>query len=269
VRLRQSGVTFDLCIVMIDYDRIAAEYAQHRQIHPVVLERLLGGLQPTAEVLEVGCGSGNYIVTIRDLVGCSCWGIDPSKEMLSRAAARSDQVHFLRGSGEALDLPCNCFDLVFSVDVIHHVSDRRQFFREAWGVMRQGGKVCTVTDSEWVIWHRQPLSEYFPETVAADLARYPPIGELREAMQEAGFAEIAEETVESRYWVSDIGPYRTKSFSCLQLVPEAAFRRGIERMEQDLLAGPILCVPRYVLIWGTRQRAADDRNRPGSVGIGV
>jgi SAM-dependent methyltransferase len=235
----------------IDYDQMAAEYAEHRRIHPEVLRCLTSVLRPTAKVLEVGCGTGNYVVAIREDTGCSCWGTDPSAEMLAQAAGRSGSVHLSHGRAEALDFPAGHFDFVLSVDVIHHVGDRGRFFQEAGRVLRRGGRVCTVTDSEWVICHRQPLATYFPETVAVDLARYPGMQDLRSSMADAGFVEIEEATVEFAYELSDLGPFRAKVFSCLQLIPEAAFQRGIGRMEHDVLAGPIPCVSRYCLVWGS------------------
>jgi len=244
---------------MIDYDRMAAEYARHRRVHPVLLRRLIDGLGPADKVLEVGCGTGNYLIAIRELVGCSGWGIDPSTEMLAQARARSGQVQLLQGKAEQLEFPDGHFDFVFSVNVIHHVGDRGRSFREAVRVLRHGGRVCTVTDSEWVIRHRQPLSVFFPETVAVDLARYPRIHEIRAGMQEAGFAEVAEETVEFASEVRDIGPFQDKAFSCLRLIPEDAYRRGIERMEKDLLAGPIVGVSRYTLVWGVKPSLSNHR----------
>ena len=140
------------------------------------------------------------------------------------------------------------------MDVIHHVDDRLVYFREAYRMLRTGGKVCTVTDSEWIIRHRQPLTVYFPETVEMELRRYPRIAELRDIMERVGFGEVTENTVEFAYRLTDIQAYRDKAFSALRLIPEEAFQKGIERMEQDLGTGPIQCVPRYLLLWGTKQR---------------
>ena len=238
----------------IDYDQIAAEYARHRQIHPGVFQALAEAAQPTSRVLEVGCGTGNYIIALHTQTGCPCAGIDPSPEMLTQARTRPHAAHVdLRvGSAEHLNHPPASFDLVFSVDVIHHVRDRPAYYRQAHRVLASGGRICTVTDSEWIIRHRQPLSTYFAGTVEPELARYPRIPALRAMLAEAGFDEIIAHRVECTYELDDIQIYRDKAYSALHLISEDAFQRGIARMEHDLAQGPIPCTPRYTLLWGTK-----------------
>lgn len=238
----------------LNYDKIASDYAQHRQVHPEVLKGLASanGISPDSSVLEVGCGTGNYIIALERLAGSDCWGIDPSEGMLSKARERSSSVHFQPGRAEALDFSSGLFDLVFSVDVIHHVDDRLSYFQEVYRVLKSGGRMCTVTDSEWIIRNRQPLAVYFPATVESELDRYPRISELRDLMEHAGFSQVTEELVEFAYQLADGQAYRDKAFSALRLIPEDAFRQGIERMERDLRSGPIPCASRYVLLWGTK-----------------
>jgi SAM-dependent methyltransferase len=245
---------------MIDYDRFAAEYARNRRIQPEVFRALVtgAGIGATSRVLEVGCGTGNYITALQGLTGCACRGLDPSEEMLARARARSEAVPFQAGRAEALPFPDASFDLVFSVDAIHHVDNRSQAFREAFRVLCPGGKVCTATDSDWIIRNRQPLATYFPDTVGVDLGRYPSLAELRDGMAVAGFVDVAEQQVEFAYQVTDARPYRERAFSCLRLIPEEAFRAGLQRLEQDLRAGPVAGVSRYVLLWGTKPPVAGD-----------
>ena len=89
----------------IDYDKIASEYCQHREVHPGVLRDLItnAGLSSSSTVLEVGCGTGNYAVGLRTLVGCKVWAIDSSEDMLNRARARSAEIDFRLGNAEKLD----------------------------------------------------------------------------------------------------------------------------------------------------------------------
>lgn len=240
----------------IDYDAIYQQYAANRRIHPGVFRALLEGSQLAAEgaALEVGCGTGNYITALQEATGCPAWGIDPSEGMLSQALARGARVQFGPGSAEQLPFADGQFDLVFSVDVIHHVGDQAAYYREAYRALKPGGQVCTVTDSEWIIRRRQPLANYFPETVAVELARYPSMERLNSLMEAAGFKERREETVELVSTLTDIRAYREKAFSSLHLIGEEAFQRGIARMEADLQRGPIDYVSRYVLLWGGKEQ---------------
>ncbi len=238
-----------------DYDQMASEYAQHRHVNPVVLQKLANsGLCPTSNVLEVGCGTGNYLAGLEAAAGCQCWGIDPSRQMLAKARAQSRSICFMIGRAEQMNLPQDFFDLVFSVDVVHHLTEHTAYFREAQRVLRPGGKVCTVTDSEDLIRRRSLHTAYFPETVEIDLARYPNMNELRKWMECAGFVNIVEEDAAFAYHRTDMQAFRDKAFSVLHLISEEAFRKGLQRMEQALRAGPIPCVWRYVLLWGTKPR---------------
>jgi ubiquinone/menaquinone biosynthesis C-methylase UbiE len=239
---------------MLNYDHLAVEYAKHRKIHPGVMADMVSNskLTSSSRVLEVGCGTCNYLLAIQQATGCTCYGIDPSQEMLAKAQERSTQLILARGKGEKLDFPDATFDLVFSVDVIHHVVDRQGYFFEAFRALRAGGKCCTVTDSEWIIHHRIPLTAYFPETVPIELQRYPRIPDLEMLMTEAGFNQITSKMVEFPYLLVDIQPYRDKAFSSLHLIKPDEYRRGIEHMEHDLAQSPIPCISYYLLLWGQK-----------------
>ncbi len=238
----------------LDYNSLSQEYARHRQIHPGVFQNLVeaGGLGPASKVLEVGCGTGNYTVALEETIHSSCWGLDPSEGMLARARERTRHADFKTGRAEQLNYPSEFFDLVFSVDVIHHVRDRPAFFREACRVLKEGGKVCTVTNSEEIIRRRRPLSNYFPETVEIELQRYPRISDLRAMMVSAGFTDLQEAAAEREYELQDIQKYRDKAFSSLHLISPEAFARGIQRLEQDVQAHPISAISLYLLLWGVK-----------------
>lgn len=207
-----SAVNKEQKVLMLNYETIAEEYARHRQVHPEVLRSVIQvpALNSASHVLEVGCGTGNYISALERAVGCTCSGIDPAERMLAKAAEKSQTIHLQMGRAEQLEFSAESFDLVFTVDVIHHVGDRRAFFWDACRVLHQEGRVCTVTDSEYIIRHRQPLAAYFPETVEADLARYPSIADLRRTMEGAGFRHVVEVAVEFPYSLTDIAAYRDK-----------------------------------------------------------
>ncbi len=236
---------------MTDYDKLAQEYGDYRRPHPEVLSFIEKDIFPNTIVLEVGCGTGNYSAAIQSDTGCVCYGVDPSEGMLSRARLLSDKVAWMSGTAEQLPFENSSIDYLFSVDVIHHVADRRRYFHEAFRVVRPRGKICTVTSSEQTI-RRRLLSRYFPETVAIELQRYPPIHDLQAMMQDSGFTQLPDIVVKHKLLLSDSGAYRHKAFSALHLISDVAYQSGISRLEQDLRAGPLRIVSRSVILWGLK-----------------
>lgn len=247
---------------VVDYDRAAAPYAAHRQTHPRVLEELRSRVRvrPGAALLEVGCGTGNYIAACLPAGGARLCGLDPSAGMLARARTRPEPVAWTQGLAERLPFAPARFDLVFSVDVIHHVAGKAAFYRQAARVLRPGGQLCTVTDSPEIIRQREILSGYFPETVPLELARYPRPAQLLAWMDQAGFVGFESVLVEQPFQVADARPFRERAYSSLHLISREAWWAGLARLERDLVRGPVPGVSRYLCLWGRKPAA---RRRPG------
>jgi ubiquinone/menaquinone biosynthesis C-methylase UbiE len=235
------------------YQTIASEYARHRRVHPEVLRCLIstGKLGSASSLLEVGCGTGNYLVALDEVIGCDCWGVDPSEAMLAEARKRSTKAKLFCVPAEHMGLPADQFDLVFAVDVVHHIVDRSRAFRECRRVLRAGGRLCLVTESPSMIRRREPHATYFPEAVPIELARYPSLLTLTTELHEAGFIDLTEVEVEFPSELADLESYRAKVHSSLHLIPQDAFDRGIKRLEQDFRSGPVPSIWRYVLLWTT------------------
>ena len=239
---------------MFDYDELAQEYGQHRRVHPEVLKTLLSTSQVNrnSKVLEVGCGTGNYIRAIHKATGASSWGIDPSEEMLTEAKTQSQEISFEQGQAPALNFEDNFFNFVFSVDVIHHLEQIPPYFSEIFRILKPGGLICTVTDSDEIIRNRRPLAFYFPETIAVDLERYPSTILLRKRMEDTGFRNIQQIRVEFPYELTDIQAYKDKAYSCLHLISDESYQHGLNRMETDLAQGPIQGNSLYLLLFGKK-----------------
>ena len=245
-RGRRTAVTYGT--------EVAANYAEHRGVRTEALEELVrtSEVERRSRVLEVGCGTGNYIIALQKTMGCRCWGVDISEPMLAHARARGDAVTFTPGSAERLDFPDGAFDLVFTVDVIHHLDRPGDYYHEAYRVLAPNRRLCTITDSEDMIRNSAVLTRYFPATIAANLARYPPIDALCADVESAGFRDLSKVEVEHPVEITNIAPYASKANSTLHLIPQEAFERGLARLERDLAKGPIRGKRRYLFVWATR-----------------
>src|SRR5262245_62049469 len=73
-----------------NYDPLADEYAKHRSAHPDVVGELTarGGVVAASRVLEIGCGTGNYVAALGAATDCACTDVDASEGMLAQARRR-------------------------------------------------------------------------------------------------------------------------------------------------------------------------------------
>jgi len=104
-------------------------------------------LQPGQTVLDLGSGGGIDVLLSARRVGPTgkAWGLDMTDDML--ALARENQRHagvqnveFLRGEIENIPLPDNSVDVIISNCVINLSADKDRVLREAFRVLRPGGR---------------------------------------------------------------------------------------------------------------------------------
>ena len=240
---------------VLKYDHDVAEaYAKYRAVRPEVLARLLedSAVDRGSRVLEVGCGTGDYIIAVQFVTGCTAFGVDISDEMLAHAKRRDSPVAFAPGTAEYLAFADASLDLVFTVDVVQHLGEPANHYREAHRVLAPGGHICTMTHSDDMFRNSIVLSRYFPETVAVNLERYPTGEALRQQMIGAGFGALHHDEIVYPAEVGSSVLYASKAYSTLHLIPEEAFERGLAALERDLEAGPIAGERRYLMLWATK-----------------
>ena len=104
-------------------------------------------LQPGQTVLDLGSGGGIDVLLSARRVGPTgkVYGLDMTDEMLALARenqrrAGATNVEFLKGEIEAIPLPDASVDVVISNCVINLSSDKDQVLREAFRVLRPGGR---------------------------------------------------------------------------------------------------------------------------------
>ncbi len=89
--------------------------------------------------LDIGCGTGRNLPLYRP--GVRVIGLDPDRDALKRARARSPSVPLVRGSAEQLPFRTGSFDTVVSGLVFCTVRDPVRGFAEAKRVLQPDGRL--------------------------------------------------------------------------------------------------------------------------------
>lgn len=158
---------------------------------PLAFARLRAG----ETVLDLGSGGGIDCFLAARQVGAQgrIIGVDMTPEMLAKArdnAARTSatNVEFRLGAIEALPVADRSVDVVVSNCVINLSPDKAAVFREAFRVLRPGGRVA-ISD----IVASEPLPREVsgdPAALAGCIAGAPPVEELRAHLVDAGFVDV-------------------------------------------------------------------------------
>src|SRR5215211_8887098 len=159
IRVVQSGGCGPGCCGSTNYDPVTSDlYApdETAQVPEAAIQASLGCGNPTAlarlnegeVVLDLGSGGGIDVLLSARRVGPTgfAFGLDMTDEMLAlaeknKAEAGAENVQFLKGHIEAIPLPDASIDVIISNCVINLSADKGQVLREAFRVLKPGGRI--------------------------------------------------------------------------------------------------------------------------------
>jgi len=226
-----------------NYDDYASEYTHTRHAFQWVLDPLTKEAESQTKgstIVEIGCGTGNYIVALsKELPEYSYKAFDISEEMLIVAKARSDVIEFSSGNADvSFPYPANSIDFLFSVDVIHHIENLKTFFQEVGRTLKPEGLFILVTDSEENI-RKRSLSKYFPDILEIELKRYPTIKVLNKIAKALGLELMEINKAEGLTDLDDnfVSKLARKCASSMRLIPDGKHKEGMERIREGQING--------------------------------
>lgn len=171
--------------------------------NPIALAQLNAG----EVVLDLGSGGGIDVLLSAKRVGPmgKAYGLDMTDEMLAlarknQAEAGVENVEFLKGEIEDIPLPDASVDVIISNCVINLSTDKDQVLREAFRVLRPGGRFA-VADIVLV----KPVSDEVKRHIGlwtGCVAGALEINEYKQKLARAGFADAEVEIVKT-YSVDD------------------------------------------------------------------
>jgi SAM-dependent methyltransferase len=173
----------------------------------------LASLKPGEVVLDLGSGGGLDVLLAAQRVGPGgyVYGLDMTDEMLAVARRNAERagatnVEFVKGDIESIPLPDASIDVILSNCVINLSPDKGEVLREAFRVLRPGGRLAVsdiVVDGDLT---GLPVSEVqiraalsWAGCIAGALA----MDQYRQLLAEAGFEEVAID-VRQRYTAEDL-----------------------------------------------------------------
>jgi len=186
------------------------------------------GLRKEDVVLDLGGGSGRHAVWVKEITSSVVEMLDPN----TRAGSTGIPLHCFPAEEHRAAL-CRRYSAIYSVNVVHHLSDRGVAFRNCWSYSRNG-RILLITASPRDIVER-PINRFFPRAASIDLDRYPPIEVLVEELRDSGWQSPAAAPVELGSVMPDeslLHLCRLRAWSTLQLLPRKEVEAGIRALER-------------------------------------
>ena len=157
-------------------------FRRHEAVYEWIRGRGVSGV-----VIEAGCGEG-YGADLLSQAGAEVIAVDYDTTAVNHVSDRYPEVSAIQANLVDLPLEDNCADLLVSLQVIEHLWDLPDFFREAHRVLRPGGRIVVSTPNRLTFSPglgrgEKPTNPFHVEEFDAE--------QIAPLLMEAGFTETA------------------------------------------------------------------------------
>ncbi len=240
----------------IDYDNISENYSIYRDASSTVVNHILEEIKnkDIKKILELGCGTADYLYVLMQQLKCDSYGFDNSENMINEANLKNPGLNLnVDNLDNVFNYEDDFFDLAYSIDVIHYVKDLNHYFKECNRVLNKDGVLVTVTDSGEDLENRT-ITKYFLESLEIERKRYPGVYKIVKGMQNNGFKGINITHSEKEHKMSEeiFQKFKNKAFSSIRLISDDSFKEGIKKIEEDMKNNDCIVRELYTYIWGVK-----------------
>jgi len=141
---------------------------------------------PEGNHLDIGCATGIFL-DVAHKNGLTVYGTELSKEAVTNA--KKHHKNIFNGIVEQANYPSEFFELVTIYDLIEHVLDPDQTFREVNRIMKKNGLVV-ITTPDLKSWHAKILGRHFYQIDPFQHLFYFSPKSIRKIMEKNGFEII-------------------------------------------------------------------------------
>jgi len=185
------------------YDSVADVYDDRydrdrgRYYHEHIRNHVMRGLSEGAFLLDVGCGTGLFV---RQYMagGGRAVGLDISPKMVQNARKHCAAGEFLVGTADMLPFRGETFDALASLLAFSYLPDPGAMLREAFRVLKPGGRIAICTLSRTVFTNAVPIIYALGERVGLQRVgvgnfneRYYTGREIADLLTDAGFVDVS------------------------------------------------------------------------------
>jgi len=139
----QQAVEFAERYRELNEDAYRSCFSYSRKRLAILLESYLPQRGDGLRLLDVGCGTGHHMASLRDR-GFEVAGVDGSAEMLEQARLNNPGSHIRQADVESIPFEDKSFDFVVCIEVLRYLPDPEPCIREMARVLKPGG-VCLAT----------------------------------------------------------------------------------------------------------------------------
>ena len=143
------------------YDKTSGHYDDMRR--PIDVAHLLESVKSVAQAkqipleelqfLDIGCGTGNYIMEVAKNLKCQCFGIEHSIGMLEKLRSKSkglDNIAFQQGDAtRRLPFEDNSFDFVMASQMFHHLPSEQGIWKGAKNCLSEVARLARPGGSKF------------------------------------------------------------------------------------------------------------------------
>ena len=218
------------------YDRIGPGYTARRRTDPRIAAAIHAALGDARTLVNVGAGAGAYEPADRSVVA-----VEPSWTMIRQRPAGAAPC--IRAIAEQLPFPDRRFDASLAVLTLHHWTDQGVGLAELRRVARRRVVILTwdaTGDGDFWL-----TREYFPEILAHDLRRFPPMDSIEQHLGPIRPIPVlvphdCHDGFLGAFWrrpEAYVDPVVRSAISAFALLDPETVERGVARLTDDLASG--------------------------------